>query len=186
MLIGYARVSTQEQSLDSQLDCLQKAGVQHIYRETVSGAKAERMELMKALAYCREGDCLVVWKLDRMGRSLKHLIAMVEELEKRKIGFKSLTEQIDTTTPAGRLQFHLFASLAEFERDLIRERTIASLKAARARGRCGGRPPSLKKAQVKMLRTLAADRKNTVPDLCEQFKISKNTFYKYTRTEQTA
>src|SRR3954467_1460073 len=137
MDIGYARVSTGEQTLDLQLDALQVAGCGKVYQETASGAKADRPVLDEVLSYLRTGDTLVVWRLDRLGRSLKHLIEVVAALAERGIGFKSLTEQIDTTTPGGKLIFHVFGALAEFERDLIQERTQAGLAAARARGRLG-------------------------------------------------
>src|SRR5207253_4553902 len=140
MLIGYARVSTQEQTLDLQKDALEKLGVSRIFTDTASGAKAERPGLTEALAYVRAGDTLVVWRLDRLGRSLKHLIETITTLNNRKIGFQSITENIDTTTSGGKLIFHMFGALAEFERDIIRERTKAGLQAARARGRLGGRP----------------------------------------------
>src|SRR5437588_2698376 len=140
MLIGYARVSTQDQTLDLQQDALEKIGCSKIFTDTASGAKAERQGLDEALAYVREGDTLVVWKLDRLGRSLQHLIETITKLNNRKIGFKSITENIDTTTSGGKLVFHIFGALAEFERDIIRERTNAGLAAARARGRRGGRP----------------------------------------------
>src|SRR5690349_15412935 len=140
MLIGYARVSTDDQTLDLQLDALKAAGCERrrVYTDTASGAKTDRPGLAKALDMLREGDILVVWRLDRLGRSLPHLIEVVGDLKGRHIGFKSLTENIDTTTPAGELIFHIFASLAQFERELIRERTMAGLVAARARGRKGG------------------------------------------------
>src|ERR671933_242256 len=140
MLVGYARVSTTDQTLDLQHDTLTKAGCTKIFADTASGAQTERKGLTDALSYVRSGDTLVVWKLDRLGRSLKDLITRITELETRKIGFKSLTEQIDTTTSGGKLIFHIFGALAEFERDIIRERTNAGLQAARARGRHGGRP----------------------------------------------
>jgi len=140
MNIGYARVSTEDQTLDLQKDALEKIGCSQIFTDTISGATRERPGLTKALEYVREGDSLVVWKLDRLGRSLKHLIETITELNNRKIGFKSLTENIDTTTSGGKLIFHIFGALAEFERDIIRERTNAGLQAARARGRLGGRP----------------------------------------------
>jgi DNA invertase Pin-like site-specific DNA recombinase len=143
MLIGYARVSTQEQTLNLQQDALQKAGCTRIFTDTASGAKAERKGLETALNYVRKGDTLVVWRLDRLGRSLPHLIATMTMLEERGIGFKSLTENIDTTTSGGKLIFHIFGALAEFERNLIRERTNAGLMAARARGKRGGRPKAL-------------------------------------------
>src|ERR687891_507227 len=143
MDIGYARVSTGEQTLDLQLDALKAARCSKVYTETASGAKADRPMLDEVLGYLRKGDTLVVWRLDRLGRSLQHLIEVVAALAERGIGFKSLAEQIDTTTPGGKLIFHVFGALAEFERDLIRERTHAGLAAARARGRNGGRPGEL-------------------------------------------
>ena len=150
MLIGYARVSTTDQTLDLQKDALEKAGCDRIFTDTASGAKAERVGLDEALSHLREGDTLVVWRLDRLGRSLKHLIETITKLNNRGIGFKSITEAIDTTTSGGKLIFHIFGALAEFERDIIRERTQAGLTAARARGRKGGRPKALtpKKAQM--------------------------------------
>jgi DNA invertase Pin-like site-specific DNA recombinase len=144
MLIGYARVSTQDQTLNLQKDALEKIGCNKIFTDTASGAKAERIGLEEALEYVREGDTLVVWRLDRLGRSLKHLIETITELNNRKIGFKSIQENIDTTTSGGKLVFHIFGALAEFERDIIRERTQAGLTAARARGRLGGRPKAHK------------------------------------------
>src|SRR5215210_3918276 len=143
MDVGYARVSTGEQTLDLQLDALETAGCGKVFQETASGAKADRPVLDEVLAYVRPGDTLVVWRLDRLGRSLQHLIETVAALAARGIGFKSLTEQIDTTTSGGKLVFHVFGALAEFERDLIRERTQAGLAAARSRGRVGGRPKKL-------------------------------------------
>jgi DNA invertase Pin-like site-specific DNA recombinase len=143
MLIGYARVSTSDQTLDLQKDALQKTGCDRIFTDTASGAKAERTGLDEAISHLREGDILVVWRLDRLGRSLKHLIETITALNNRDIGFKSITEAIDTTTSGGKLIFHIFGALAEFERDIIRERTQAGLNAARARGRKGGRPKAL-------------------------------------------
>src|SRR5437899_10962642 len=140
MFIGYARVSTQDQTLDLQNDALEKIGCTKIFTDTASGAKAERPGLTEALAYVRAGDTLVVWRLDRLGRSLKHLIETITALNNKKIGFKSITENIDTTTSGGKLIFHIFGALAEFERDIIRERTNAGLHAARARGRFRGSP----------------------------------------------
>src|SRR5687768_6076957 len=155
MNIGYARISTGEQILDLQLDALAKAGCGKVFTETAGGALVERAALQEALAYARAGDTLVVWRLDRLGRSLKHLIETVADLRERGIGFKSLTEQIDTTTPGGKLVFHVFGALAEFERDVIRERTQAGLAAARARGRLGGRPKKLADAkQLELAGTL--------------------------------
>ena len=143
MLIGYARVSTQDQTLNLQKDALEKAGCQKIFTDIASGAKQERKGLEDALSHVREGDTLVVWRLDRLGRSITHLIQTVSGLAERGVGFKSLTENIDTTTSGGKLVFHIFGALAEFERDIIRERTTAGLQAARARGRKGGRPKAL-------------------------------------------
>jgi DNA invertase Pin-like site-specific DNA recombinase len=143
MLIGYARVSTEDQNLDLQRDALKQAGCEQIYTDRVSGTKAERKGLTEALSHLRSGDTLVVWRLDRLGRSLRHLIDTVTDLQEREIGFKSLQESIDTTTSGGKLVFHIFGALAEFEREIIRERTKAGLTAARARGKSGGRPKAL-------------------------------------------
>ena len=140
MLVGYARVSTQDQTLNLQKDALEKIGCTRIFKDTASGAKADRQGLNEVLKFLREGDTLVVWRLDRLGRSLKHLIETITQLEERKIGFKSLTESIDTITSGGKLIHYVFGALAEFERNLIQERTKAGLVAARSRGRLGGRP----------------------------------------------
>src|SRR4051794_31708121 len=139
MLIGYARVSTIDQTLDLQRDALKTAGCEKLYTDTASGAKAERKGLEEAIDYARKGDILVVWRLDRLGRSLRHLIVTITLLNKKEVGFRSITENIDTTTSGGKLVFHIFGALAEFERDIIRERTNAGLEAARKRGRFGGR-----------------------------------------------
>lgn len=179
MLIGYARVSTDDQHLDLQRDALQKAGCQTIYTDKVSGSKTERTGLEVALAYLRSGDTLVVWKLDRLGRSLKHLIETVNALQGRGIGFKSLTESIDTTTPGGKLIFHIFGALAEFEREVIRERTKAGLTAARARGRAGGRPRKLDEKKIRQLKSLSADKSLSVEDILDTLHISKSTYYRY-------
>src|SRR5919205_4640522 len=144
MLIGYARVSTHDQTLNLQLDCLKQAGCTRIFEDHISGTKAERPGLQNALSHLRAGDTLVVWRLDRLGRSLRHLIDTVTDLQERGIGFKSLTESIDTTTSGGKLVFHIFGALAEFEREIIRERTNAGLASARARGRRGGPKHKLK------------------------------------------
>jgi DNA invertase Pin-like site-specific DNA recombinase len=182
VLIGYARVSTQEQTLALQQDALHKAGCTRIFTDIISGAKQERKGLSEALGFMRSGDTLVVWKLDRLGRSLKHLIETVNALHERGIGFKSLTEQIDTTTAGGKLIFHVFGALAEFERDLIRERTRAGLQAARARGRQGGRPHRLDDKKIKILQALYADKSNSVNDILSTLKISKSTLYRYVRS----
>src|SRR5216110_2497615 len=149
MLIGYARVSTQDQTLNLQKDALEKIGCSKIFTDTISGSTTERKGLDEALTYVREGDTLVVWRLDRLGRTLKHLIETVTDLSTRHIGFQSLTESIDTTTSGGKLIFHIFGALAEFERDLIRERTKAGLLAARARGHKGGRPKGVNQKKQK-------------------------------------
>lgn len=181
MFIGYARVSTENQSLDLQVDNLKKAGCEKIFSDVASGAKSERPGLKEALNYVRKGDVLVVWKLDRLGRSIKHLIEVVNDLKEKEIGFKSLQESIDTTTPGGKLIFHIFASLAEFEREIIRERTKAGLAAARARGKLGGRPKSLNDSEVKMLVKLHNDPTVKIDDICNQFNISRPTMYRYIR-----
>lgn len=182
MLIGYARVSTLEQTLALQKDALKAAGCEITFEDIISGAKADRPGLQKALDYMRKGDTLVVWKMDRMGRSLKDLMELMAKLQAREIEFKSLTEQLDTTTAGGRLIFHLFASLAEFERDLIRERTLAGLTAARARGHKGGRPkrlaniPAAKIQEAKKL----YDAGVSIDVLCKMLGgISRTTFYRH-------
>jgi DNA invertase Pin-like site-specific DNA recombinase len=179
MLIGYARVSTLDQTLDLQQDALQTAGCEQLYTDTVSGSMTERPGLTQALSHLRTGDTLVVWRLDRLGRSLAHLIATIRDLQERGIGFRSLQEQIDTTTSGGKLVFHVFGALAEFERDLIRERTHAGLAAARARGRLFGRPKVLGPRKVEQLRTLAKDERTTVAEICHTLGISRATFYRY-------
>lgn len=182
--IGYARVSTVDQNPELQFDALLKAGCKKIFKDKITGSKFERQGLNEALAYMREGDKLVVWKLDRAGRSLKHLIELVNGLNERGIEFFSLTEAIDTSTPSGRLLFHIMGALAEFERDLIRERTQAGLSAARAHGRLGGRPRTLTKKKVTQLQTLFADKSNTVDEICSTMKISRSTLYRYIREAQ--
>jgi DNA invertase Pin-like site-specific DNA recombinase len=182
MLIGYARVSTQDQTLHLQQDALNQAGCDQVYTDTASGSASatERTGLEQALSHLRKGDTLVVWRLDRLGRSLKHLIETVTALDERGIGFRSITENIDTTTSGGKLVFHIFGALAEFERDIIRERTQAGLQAARARGRRGGRPkrhPSSKK--VAMARALYADKTNSVSEICKTLGISRATLYRH-------
>ena len=179
MKIGYARVSTLEQNPELQNDALKKAGCKKIFSDTISGAKADRPGLSQALEYAREGDCLVVWRLDRLGRSLKHLIEVVEGLESRGVGFISLQEGFDTTTSGGKLIFQIFGALAEFERNLIRERTKAGLAAARARGRNGGRRPKLSDQEVEALRKMDNARKHSIVEMCRLFGISKPTFYAY-------
>jgi DNA invertase Pin-like site-specific DNA recombinase len=182
MLIGYARVSTQDQTLALQKDALEKIGCKKIFTDTESGTKAERKGLDEALEYVREGDTLVVWRLDRLGRSLKHLIETITELNNRKIGFKSIQENIDTTTSGGKLIFHIFGALAEFERDIIRERTNAGLQAARARGRKGGRPKSLTEKKAGMARELYNNKNNSISEICKTLNISRTTLYRYIKT----
>jgi len=178
MLIGYARISTTDQTLALQQDALEHAGCQKIFTDTASGSRTDRPGLAEAANFAREGDTLVVWRLDRLGRSLAHLIQTVKDLQNRGVHFKSLQEQLDTGTSGGKLVFHVFGALAEFERDLIRERTMAGLSAARARGRRGGRP-SLSKQKVRQLRGLAADKQNRVSEICKTLGISRATFYRY-------
>jgi DNA invertase Pin-like site-specific DNA recombinase len=185
MLIGYARVSTQEQTLDLQTDALKHAGCIQLFTDTASGAQTVRPGLENALNYLRTGDTLVVWRLDRLGRSLKHLIETVTQLQERGIGFRSITENIDTTTSGGKLIFHVFGALAEFERDIIRERTKAGLAAARARGRRGGRPRAVSAKKLVQLHALAADTATTIPDILDTLKISKATYYRYLKTPPT-
>jgi DNA invertase Pin-like site-specific DNA recombinase len=186
MLIGYARVSKSDghQVLDLQIDALTNSGVkeENIYSDKISGSKDERPGLENCLKALREEDILVVYKLDRLGRNLKHLIQTVEDLTKRKIGFKVLSGQgvnIDTTTPAGKMIFSIFGALAEFERELIRERTIAGITAARARGRMGGRKFNLTKAQVRLAEASMKNRDTSVTELCKELKITRATLYKY-------
>ena len=183
MHIGYARVSTYDQNLDLQKNALNEANCKKIFVDKIGGAKAERPGLESALEYLREGDILVVWRLDRLGRSLKHLIELIGILEKRNIGFLSLQESIDTTTSGGKLIFHIFGALAEFEKNLIQERTRAGLAAARQRGKKGGRPKALNPKQREIVVRLYNDRKNTVKEICDTMKISKPTLYSYLRQE---
>jgi DNA invertase Pin-like site-specific DNA recombinase len=179
MKIGYARVSTSDQSTAMQKHALKLAGCEKIYTDTASGVRADRQGLDNAFNQLREGDTIVVWKLDRLGRSLQHLIQTIKSLQEKKIGFQSLQENIDTTTSGGKLIFHVFSALAEFELDVIRERTKAGLSAARARGRLGGRPSLLAPKRVARLKKLYDARKNTVEEICRIFDISRPTFYNY-------
>lgn len=181
MLVGYARVSTQDQDPALQLDALNLAGCEQVYVEKASGAQRERPQLQAALGYMRGGDTLVVWRLDRLARSIKQLIETVEDLEGRGIGFRSITEAIDTTTSGGRLVFHIFAALAEFERAIIRERTSAGLAAARSRGRRGGRPPALSAEDLVQARALLRDESIPVEKVAERFGVAPSTLYRHLR-----
>jgi DNA invertase Pin-like site-specific DNA recombinase len=175
VLVGYARVSTVEQNLHLQLDALTQAGCTKTFNDTISGAKAERPGLSEALEFLREGDVLTVWKLDRLGRSLRDLIDIITHLKDRNIGFKSLQDAIDTTTAGGMLIFHVMGALAEFERALIRERTQAGLKAARARGRKGGRPPKFTRDQERQMALAMENRAISVAEIRRLFKASDTT-----------
>ncbi|MFD1913995.1 recombinase family protein [Halodurantibacterium flavum] len=179
MLVGYARVSTQDQNPALQLDALTAAGCEKVFTEKASGAQRDRPELAAALSYMRSGDSLVVWKLDRLARSLPQLIETVAQLEAKGIGFRSLTEAIDTTTAGGKLIFHIFGALAEFERSVIRERTRAGLKAARERGRKGGRPPALSAADLAAAKALLSDPAITVDEVAARLKVSPATLYRH-------
>jgi len=179
VLIGYMRVSTGEQSLDLQRDALARNGCERIYDDVCSGRATDRPGLSKALDAAREGDALVVWKLDRIGRSLPHVVGLVGDLQKRGVGLKVLTGDVDTTTATGRLVFGIFATLAEFERDLIHERTMAGLAAARARGRAGGRPRVMTKPKLKAAMTMMADRDNAARDIAAELGVSLSTLYAY-------
>src|SRR4051794_7320939 len=179
MLIGYARVSTTDQTLDLQLDALKQAGCERLFTDTISGAKADRPGLAEALAFARKGDTLVVWRLDRLGRSLRHLITTVEELRHRGIALKSLQDSIDSSTAAGELQFHIFGALAQFERSLIQERTNAGLAAARARGRLGGRPKKLTPEQVQLAAAMMKNKTVPVARICATLQVGRTTLYKY-------
>ena len=184
MKIGYARVSTEDQGLDLQLDALKKAKCQKIYREKITGRTKERPELQKLQENLRPNDVVIIWKLDRLGRSLKDLVQLVNEIQNKGTGLMGLHDNIDTTTPQGKLTFHIFAALAEFEADMIRERTNAGLKAARARGRKGGRPKGLSEQatnKAMIAETLYKEQHPSVKQISEQLSISKMTLYNYLR-----
>lgn len=184
-LVGYARVSTNEQDLSLQLDALTAAGCIKIFEEEASGALDERPRLALMLDYLRPGDVLTVWRLDRLGRSVRHLTTVVNELAEKEIGFRSLTEGIDTTTPAGKFIFHVFAALAEFEREIIRERTFAGLAAARARGRKGGRRPKMTPAKLATARALYDGRAHTLGQIAAVVGVSRTTLYRHFGQEET-
>ena len=182
MIIGYARVSTREQNLDLQIDALTKHGCKKLNKEIVSGAKSKRPVLDNLLNDLRSGDTLVVWKLDRLGRDLKNLITIVQDLLERKIGLISLNDPIDTTNPQGKLIFNIFASLAEFERDVIKARTMAGLDAARLRGRMGGRPKGLTQEAISKsyaAESLYKENKYSTAEICKQLGIARGTLYNY-------
>ena len=181
MLIGYARVSTRDRNPDLQLDALSEAGCGKIFQEQRSGAQRDRPELEKALAWLRASDVLVVWKLDRLARSLRQLIETVGRLEEAEIGFRSLTEAIDTTTPGGGLVFHLFGALSQFEREIVRERRLAGLDAARARGRTGGRPAKLGKTEVEAAKAMLSGSGLTFAEVCRQLGVGRSTLYRHLR-----
>lgn len=176
-VIGYARISTHEQTLDLQRDAMHAADVSTIYEDQMSGKSADRPELLQCLKALREGDTLVVWRLDRLGRNLQDLIRIVNDLEIRGIKFRSLKESIDTSGPAGKLIFHMFAALAEFERELIRERTLAGLDAARARGRKGGRPHKLSRKQQEQALKMMRAKVMAITEIAQHFGISRSTLY---------
>jgi len=181
MFIGYARVSTLDQNLDLQTDALTKGGCEKIFSDIASGAKSDREGLAEAIAFMRKGDTLVVWKLDRLGRSLKHLIETVTLLQSRGMGFRSVQENIDTTTSGGKLFFHVFGALAEFERDIIRERTKAGLVSSRQRGHLGGRPTVVSEKIIRQAKAMLADSKNTTADVCSTLGISRATLYRHVK-----
>jgi DNA invertase Pin-like site-specific DNA recombinase len=178
MLIGYARVSTEDQNLDLQRDALAKAGCDKVFEDKLSGARDDRPGLVAALSHLREGDCLAVHKLDRLGRTLRGLIEFVAKLREQGIEFRSLQDSIDTGTAAGRFFFHVMAALAEMERDLIRERTNAGLAAARARGRNGGRPAKITERQLEHAKRLLADRTTTMTEVAASLNVDRSTLYR--------
>jgi DNA invertase Pin-like site-specific DNA recombinase len=185
MLVGYARVSALNQNLDLQQDTLRQAGCERLFTDIASGAQATRHGLEDALNFTQTGDTLVVWKLDRLGRSLKQLIDLLMTLQTREVALWSLQERLETSTSGGKLIFHVFGALAEFERDLIRERTMAGLAAARARGRRGGRPKIMTAKQVAMATALQQDPQTTVDDICQTLGVSRATLYRYLSRPKT-
>ena len=186
--VGYARVSTKDQNLDMQIDELKKDGCERVYTDKVTGAKSSRPGLDKCLKSLKEGDTLVVWRLDRLGRSMIHLVSVVNELKEKNIGFKSLRDgAINTSTPSGELVFNIFSALAQFERELIRERVMAGLTAARARGKKGGRPAVLHNSpKVQAVMKMHGRLKVPVHEICRTLKISKSTYYRYLRIGKQA
>jgi DNA invertase Pin-like site-specific DNA recombinase len=185
VLVGYARVSTPDQKLDLQLDALTQAGAERVFSDVASGAKSDRPGRADAMDFAREGDTIVVWRLDRLGRSMPDLVATVDALRERGVGFRSLTEGIDTTTATGKLVFNIFASLAEFERELIRERTKAGIESARARGRKGGRKPKLTPAKVELASKMMKDKTITIREVCDAVGVSSTTLYRHVAPDGT-
>lgn len=184
MIFGYARVSTKEQNLDLQIDALKNAGCEKIYTEKISGSKKDRQELNKLLDNIRAGDIIIIYKLDRLGRSLRHLLELIQVIQEKKVELKSIHDAIDTSSPTGKLIFSIFASLSEFERDLIRERTLSGLASARARGRVGGKPKGLSKeadAKANTAVTLYQSNNHSIKEIMQQLNISKQTLYNYLR-----
>lgn len=186
MKLGYARVSTDDQNLDLQRDALKVAGCERVFEEKASGAKADRPTLAELLNYARPGDAIVVWRLDRLGRSLVDLVRIINDIQLRGIGFESITERIDTGTATGKLVFHIFGALAEFERSLTLERTAAGLAAARARGRKGGRP-RVPQEKINAAVTMYLEKTDMTPAaICKIFGISETTLYKYAKEAKQA
>lgn len=179
MLVGYARVSTRDQNPATQIDALKAAGCERVFTEKASGANRDRPELRAALDYIREGDTLVVWKLDRLARSVRQLVETAEDLQRRQIGLRVLTQAIDTTTPGGRLVFHVFAAVAEFERELTLERTHAGLATARAANRRGGRPKALDEGQIRRAKAMLADPMITVEEVAQELGTATSTLYRH-------
>lgn len=184
MMIGYARVSTRDQNLDLQNDALRAAGCERIFSDRASGVREDRPGLTEALQYARTGDVLVVWKLDRLGRSTKHLIGFVEDLRRRGVEFRSLTDGIDTSTPMGRFFFHVMGALSQMEREITQERTRAGLAAARARGKKGGRPRKIKSDQLDMVRTLMTDPRFSMDQIAAQLNVDRSTIYRELARQQ--
>ena len=185
-VVGYARISKDDQNLSLQQDALEKAGCTKFFTDTISGAKSNRLGLNELLNYCREGDLVAVWRLDRLGRSLKDLIDIVGKLENKGIALKSLNESIDTSSSSGKLIFHIFGALAEFERNLIRERTNAGLESARARGRKGGRPAKLDSKKAEIAKGLYHSKEHSINEICNLVGVSKPTLYKYLKSDISA
>lgn len=183
MLIGYSRISTNDQSLDSQIDKLKQYGCKKIYTDIMSGSKSERPQLNEMIEYAREGDTIVVYRLDRLGRGLKDLINLISIFESKKINFKSLTENIDTTTSTGKLIFHIAGAFAEFERNIIRERTKAGLESARARGRKGGRPKKINDNLIRLAKTMHANKEISINDIVKNLGVSRATFFNMVKSK---